>query len=250
MKRKMILPITLLLAFTLITMASAAPTMLADVTIRSVSGNAVINNATLQATGSYLTPGPCKSTYTPYMKWSLSDVTTAAGATSTLTLHAYYVTSGSSGSIELHKVSDTTWTEASISADNPPAVGDLIASVSVPSTSGTVSLDIVFTGSALASYINQQSAYVNGGTDTSAGPNIMSLAVQITGCTGSSAVSFYSSTGSTQPALSVLAPTAVTMSTFQEADPAANWPLIAGLGALVALVAGGVLFYRKRATTH
>ena len=44
--------------------------------------------------------------------------------------------------------------------------------------------------------------------------------------------------------------TAVTMSTFQAADPAVNWPLITGLGALVALAAGGVLFYRKRATTH
>ena len=54
----------------------------------------------------------------------------------------------------------------------------------------------------------------------------------------------------TWPALNIATPTAVTMSTFRAADPAVNWPLIAGVGALAALTAGGVLFYRKRATTH
>ena len=45
-------------------------------------------------------------------------------------------------------------------------------------------------------------------------------------------------------------PTAVALRTFRSADPTVNWPLIVGLGALVALTAGGVLYYRKRATTH
>ncbi len=41
--------------------------------------------------------------------------------------------------------------------------------------------------------------------------------------------------------------TAVTMSTFRSADPAVNWPLIAGLGVLAAVVIGGLAVTRKRA---
>jgi hypothetical protein len=37
------------------------------------------------------------------------------------------------------------------------------------------------------------------------------------------------------------------MSTFRSADPAVNWPLITGLGALAAVVIGGLAVSRKRA---
>jgi len=40
---------------------------------------------------------------------------------------------------------------------------------------------------------------------------------------------------------------AVNLSTFRSADPAVNWPLIVGLGALAALVIVGVMVSRKRA---
>jgi hypothetical protein len=46
------------------------------------------------------------------------------------------------------------------------------------------------------------------------------------------------------------APTAVTMSTFRATDPAVNWPLIAGLGALAAVVIGGLAVARRRAAPH
>lgn len=45
-------------------------------------------------------------------------------------------------------------------------------------------------------------------------------------------------------------PTAVTMSTFRSADPTVNWPLIVGVGALVAAVIAGLVVFRRRATTH
>jgi hypothetical protein len=42
-------------------------------------------------------------------------------------------------------------------------------------------------------------------------------------------------------------PLAVTMSTFRAADLAVNWPLIGGLGALAAVVIGGLAMSRRRA---
>ena len=45
-------------------------------------------------------------------------------------------------------------------------------------------------------------------------------------------------------------PLAVKMSTFRAADPAVNWPLVAGLGALAAAVIGGLAVARRRGTTH
>jgi len=80
------------------------------------------------------------------------------------------------------------------------------------------------------------------------GPNVISFAVRIIGCSATSnIVALSSRTGSTSPALTVESPTAVTMSTFRSADPAFNWPLIAGLGALAAVVIGGLAVTRKRA---
>jgi hypothetical protein len=42
-------------------------------------------------------------------------------------------------------------------------------------------------------------------------------------------------------------PLAVTMSTFRAVDPAVNWPLTVGLGALAAIVVGGLAVSRRRA---
>jgi hypothetical protein len=83
----------------------------------------------------------------------------------------------------------------------------------------------------------------------------VSVALMITGACGNGTVSLRmdskdTTTGGVIPTLDLESTTAVTQRSFQAADPAVNWPLIAGLGALVALAAGGVLFYRKRATTH
>jgi LPXTG-motif cell wall-anchored protein len=50
----------------------------------------------------------------------------------------------------------------------------------------------------------------------------------------------------TQPHMTISAPSAVALSTFQATDSAVNWPLIAGLAALAALLVG-VLVYRRRA---
>jgi hypothetical protein len=83
-------------------------------------------------------------------------------------------------------------------------------------------------------------------------PKLVTLVITAADCTGTTTQSMDSNAGGSVPPVLTLTtePTAVTMSAFQAADPAVNWPLIAGLGALVALAAGGVLFYRKRATTH
>ena len=44
--------------------------------------------------------------------------------------------------------------------------------------------------------------------------------------------------------------TAVTLHTFRSADPAVNWPLVAGVGALAAVLIGGLAVSRRRAATH
>ncbi len=242
MKRKMILPITLLLVFTLVTVASASGTILADVDVRQTGTPTVENNTRLTVGSSYVSA--CNPSYTIYLKWNVSDVTTAAKDTSTLKLKVD-IFGGASGNLALYEVSDTSWTEGTISASAPPALAaNPITTVPVPTAAGQ---NITFTGSALADYINKQSAHV-GGTDTIAGPDILSLAVRIIDCTTfDNSIAFFSSTGTTPPVLSVMNPTAVSLSTFAAAGPATNWLLIAGLG-LAALAAGGAWLYRKQAT--
>jgi len=192
--------------------------------------------------------GVCTATGTAYLKWSLAGTAAAVGATTKLTVNVNFISSGADGNVSLYQVTDDSWTETGITANNAPAPGALLASVPLPGSTGLVT----FTGADLAAYVNSQSSFV-GGTDTTAGDDVISFAIRISGCTApSSAISLDSreKTGGTAPALSLFDTNAVTLTGFGAADPTVNWPLIAGLGALALLIAAGGVIYRRRAAAH
>jgi hypothetical protein len=189
-----------------------------------------------------------------YLRFSLSDWTTDVGSGTKLRL---YVTTGAlntTGTLVLWSTDDD-WNgitaglgdETTLTWNNAPA--QITQLDSKPNLA--MGNWIEFSGSQLSGYLNGKRA-AHGGNDTA------SFVVFWQGCTACDTIGdrikFENDemSGGTvnRPEIVPDPPTAVTMSTFQAADPAVIWPLIAGLGALVALTAGGVLFYRKLATTH
>jgi len=85
------------------------------------------------------------------------------------------------------------------------------------------------------------------------GDGRLTVLVQITGCPNPSAdtIDFVSHEAGTGVAnFRFLDTNAVTLTNFRSADPTLNWPLIAGLGALVLFIAAGVVIYRRRATVR
>lgn len=161
--------------------------------------------------------------------------TVTSGAAMTMHLYGSTVNNWSEGTAHL------TWAERSaISA----VLTDLTATSGLMAAGG----DVTFNSTTeFVKFLNQQLATPD---------KLATLTIAATGGSGLAAYQRMASkdntTGKPVPQLILTsAPsTAVTMSTFQAANPAVSWPLIAGLGALVALTAGGALFYRKRATTH
>jgi hypothetical protein len=174
------------------------------------------------------------------MNFNLTDVTNKI-TSATLTLHVY--SKSGTGNVALVPVSDTSFTSSSVGNLDPGdydlthPIGALTAISAIPAAGNPWEVST----QELADYLDAR----KGG--------YAALAVIVSECSNGNPNVLFNSSSNTAgypPTLTYTAPTAVTMSTFQTADPAVNWPLIAGLGALVALAAGGVLFYRKRATTH
>jgi len=190
--------------------------------------------------------GVCSPTRATYLGWSLVGVNAELTSASELTLFVNNAQSTNSGSVALYEVSDDTWSETTVTGNSAPALGSLITSVPIPTTTGGM---ITFTGNSLADWLNKNTSYV-GGNDTVAGNDLVSFAVQVTGCTGFSNPARFDSkdkVGGTAPTLILFNPTAVTLSTFHSTAPSLNWPLIAGLGALAAVVIGGLAVTRRRA---
>ena len=191
--------------------------------------------------------GTCTPSRTTYLRWSLVGVNTELGDTSKLVLFVNQAQNNNTGFVTLYEVQDDSWDEATLTGNTPaPALGSVIASVPTPTVAGGT---ITFTGTALATWLNKNTFYT-GGNDNVAGNDKVSFAVQVANCPGfSNPVRFDSKDkpGGTAPLLQLYNPTAVTMSTFRAADPAVNWPLIVGLGALAAVVVGGLAVSRRRA---
>jgi hypothetical protein len=163
-----------------------------------------------------------------------------------LSLYVYFVGGGSNGNLTLYRVADDTWQETTVTYNTRPAIGAEILSVSVPTAVGFV----IFSGQALADYINQESAYTGAG-DPTAGDDWASFAIQITGCSATNNVVIMYAKDKTGvpaeqlPRMSPFGPNAVTLTFFRAADPAVNWPLIAA-GLLVTALLAGVGVYRWR----
>jgi hypothetical protein len=216
-------------------------------------GSAGANNPTAISMFVQDSTGVCTDTQIAYIQFSAGTIGTVTSASLVLTEGATAI--GLDGAtapmLTLYGVAD--FDQASLSSTNAPKTTDsgvvVIQSQSMPSSAVARGTKLTWGGSdpGLMNYIQSQ---ING-------DKVVTLAMSFSANCNSvnSQMNFFTQDYNTdltfRPVLNIAAtPSAVTMSTFQAANPAANWPLITGLGALVALAAGGVLFYRKRATTH
>jgi hypothetical protein len=245
MKKVRWLSLLVVVGLSLIGVATAAPLPLptADtfMNINDATGVTHGTEATLWVSKSGDINGNCVDTRTTYLKFSL--VTVAPGQALLPTSQLVLTRSGAVGSSYTVGLYETTnvWSESSDRTGFPP-VGNLIGSaVAFPTSNGAT---VTFTGQALATYV--QAANV-------APDDAVSFAVRLvsTGpcASGVQSLVLYSQDQSNAllaPSLSLF-PTAVTLSTFHATDPAVNWPLIAGLGALAAVVIGGLAVSRRRA---
>ncbi len=188
--------------------------------------------------------GACNVASTSYTRWTLTGLNAAQVSTVIMTLTVF---SGPTVAVDLtlYKVADTTWNETTLASPGP-AIGDLIQTVTLPanSPSGT---QILFNNATLVQYIK----------DSAGGA--ASFALRMTACGGANlpVVLLYDLNNGTPgnapnpgdpgtaPFLQVRNATPVTLRFFRSADPAVNWPLIAGGAALLAL-AGGLGVYRWR----
>jgi len=127
---------------------------------------------------SIVAQGPaCTVTEISLLKFDLSDVAEAADASARLQLEGRF-TFGD-GEIALHEVADDSWAETEVVWTTRPDVGPRLAVVPNP---GGGPMTVVFTGAALAEYINRESAST-GGSDPSSGDDTISFAVHLTDCT-------------------------------------------------------------------
>lgn len=205
------------------------------------------NGNDLRIQGSSGAGGGCDPVRTVYMRWSLTGLTQAPGYAK---LQLITVGAGSSNAggrfVTLYQLADSDdgWDESLTYNTPAPGVGAAIQTVSLPGTDAVPAGTVITFGDAdtgLLTYLQQEYNSRN---------KIASFALRFTTCAATSIQWFEDrESGASGPYLEVrLTPTAVALSTFAADNPAPAWPLIAGLGALAALIsAAGVWIYRKRA---
>jgi hypothetical protein len=216
----------------------------ADVYVRDDQPTTTSNTNRLALKASVPDGSTCSPQMISYLKFDLGDV--LAGETvSVANLVLSVENADLTGSITMAiKASDTTdWLESGTAGDpklptwnNPLALGATVYATAQSAASGT----ITFTSSELASYLNGK----KGGLVT------LAIVPQLP-CTGFNPFQNFRSkeysSGVATPTLTINPSTAISLSTFRAADPATNWPLIVGLGALAAVVIGGLAVARRRA---
>lgn len=125
----------------------------------------------------------CAASEMTYLKFDLSAVQHAAGSAA-LTLQAMYALSANSGQVALYETPQgaTPWQESTLTWQQRPELAGArkLATASAPTSPGPV----VWQGAALAAAINEASAYTDGAADQTAGDDVLSLALQIEGCSG------------------------------------------------------------------
>ena len=246
MKRSLFIVLTaMLIIATAVSVALAASGPTADAYVRSTSTGT--NYGTDVYLSLYTNGSGCTSQDYSYLKFDLSSVTQTIGrATLTLTTGASPSSVIAGTKVSLYPVADDGWIESgvgSITYANAPVVGTELLAVDAP----TINNQAVVFGSNLVS--TALSTYLQ---TEAQGDKVASFAVKLTGAcnattTGVRFASKENVTVGNRPSLALFTPTAVTMSTFRSPDPAVNWPLIIGLGALAAVVTGGLAVTRRRA---
>jgi hypothetical protein len=219
----------------------------------NVSNPFLVQEAQLWVAGSRATaPDACGEQMEAFVKFDLSDVSKLPDnqtiTSATLALKSAGYLNGSGGfTMRLYGSSVTNWSEGvgqiASWASRPLPSTDLVATVTGLTAEGT---NVVFDSTdKFVDYLNNQRK-----TDPG---KLVTLVIVATTCDVGTSRQYLSSKETTgnnafTPTLSVSSvPNAVTMSTFRAADPAVNWPLIGGLGALAAVVIGGLAMSRRRA---
>ena len=194
---------------------------------------------------------PCGETLETFLKFNLSTVPANETIDSaTLTLKSNGLLANSTElTMRLFGSSNTGWSEGvgqiADWASRPAPSTDLASVVTGLAPAGT---NIVFNST------DQFVDYLEGQRTADAG-KLATLVIVTTACNSPASRQYLSSKETTGanafvPTLNVISsvPTAVTLSTLHAAaDPAVNWPLIVGLGALAAVVIGGLAVTRRRA---
>jgi hypothetical protein len=164
--------------------------------------------------------------------------------------------------INVYSVTNNGWAQGTVTYNTAPPRGSFLDDMDQTSIGASTSREYTWTDNGtntLASFLHGRQTATFGGT----GDGIASLWLEIgSGAGTASSVTFADAAGvafcdfgtgrkyvptlrladASNPDL----PTAVTLTTFRSSDPALNWPLAAGVIALVGLaVAGGVLLRRR-----
>jgi hypothetical protein len=250
MNRKVVLLIgtSLLLVLLLVTVAAAQTSNPREVTYDTfwdINADATAVNGAASIVDAQGSESACTLTRAGLLQWDVSDISTSATIGQVkVTLHTIRSSTGTVDSTKLALFGapdnwDDTTTQGAL--PTPPASSTTpLATINGPFTNG---VDIVFqvTGSSdpLIQYFQSQAT----------GDNIASIWVEFTeGCPGGgTALVAWDSKEAGNPATLDLSDTnAVTLSTFSANDGQPNWPLIAGLLALVAVVVAGTTYVLRR----
>jgi len=184
-----------------------------------------------------------------YLKWDLNSVAKQIGTANISFVVSSTPALGSQAStLSLFAVTDDSWTETNVGTSKPTLGASLTSVTFDPSTPPAQGGTVAFPSTtSLVDFLNQQIA------NDPAGAKYASFGLAFSACSAGAPSIRFASTENityTAPQMSLLDTNAVTLTTFGAAGPAVNWPLIAGLGALVLFIAAGVVIYRRRATVR
>jgi hypothetical protein len=216
----------------------------------------------------------CNADRITLLRWNLTALPTGQTLdTATLRIQANFV-SGSTGSgvnaaLALFKVANDTWTQdvtwntmvnGGIFNPTPPIPEtDLIQELPLPAPFTTGFYQFTFQSEALRQYVQETLAVE--------ADKKVSFALLVRGACGIGSVGvrldsshFGAPTGGASanasplagvpPSLELAGPTAVALATLEAQQPAANWPLLIALGALLLMAVAAGLIYRRQAATR
>jgi len=249
MNRKVVLLIgtSLLLVLLLVTVAAAQTSNPREVTYDTfwdINADATAVNGAASIVDAQGSESACTLTRAGLLQWDVSDISTSATIGQVkVTLHTIRSSTGTVDSTKLALFgAPDNWDESTTQGNlpTPPPITDTpLAEVTGPYTvGGDVVFDVTGTSEALVQYVQDQVS----------NDQKISLWVEITSdCpTGGVARVAWNSRESGTSFIELYDTNAVTLSTFSANDGQPNWPLIAGLLALVAVAVAGATYVLRR----
>ena len=193
----------------------------------------------------------CTPTETTFLKFNLSSISGEVSSntkTSSLNVESIFSSGANASGYLLLWAATDNWSESTGTKPTPVGSSALVT-VTLPVSDGIVS----FSSDDLNDYLNQESKYVGEG-DSTKGDDVASFIILIGECTKlSNSVFFDEKDGDDygdDPSLSLFDPNSFTVSTIYASRDSKvshfNWPVMAGLTALLVLVVAGLGFGVRR----